>query len=172
VNPQPADPKGNAKEAGWHLEGSFSGPDGSMRVNLGSRGRALLMLFLLSDVGEDDAPTRVRVGSHLDVPPLLEPYGEVGREWMELCMVAVPASQHRPVELVTGTVGDVYLCHPFLVHSAQRHCGRTRVSWLSHRCCRPKISTSTPATQPRSRRPCLTDSACTFPTAHRSGDQP
>ena len=37
--------------------------------------RALLMLFLFSEVGEDDAPTRIRVGSHLDVPPVLAPHG-------------------------------------------------------------------------------------------------
>ena len=35
------------------------------RLNLRSRGRALLMLFLFSEVGEADAPTRILVGSHL-----------------------------------------------------------------------------------------------------------
>lgn len=115
---------GDAKEAGWHLESSFKGADGSIRVSLRSRARALLMLFLFSEVGPDDAPTRVRVGSHLDVPPLLTDYGEDGREWMSLCTQAVPASAARPVELVTGSVGDVYLCHPFLVHSAQAHRGQ------------------------------------------------
>jgi hypothetical protein len=115
---------GDAKEAGWHVEGSFTGPDGSMRVSLRSRGRALLLLFLFSDVGPDDAPTEVRVGSHLDVPPLLEGYGEGGREWMSLCLQAVETSAARPVELVTGSLGDVYLCHPFLVHSGQAHRGR------------------------------------------------
>jgi hypothetical protein len=109
---------GEPKEAGWHVEA------GTMRVSLRSRGRALLMLFLFSEVGPDDAPTRVRVGSHLDVPPLLEPFGEAGRDWMSLCEQAVAGSAHRPVELVTGSLGDVYLCHPFLVHSAQAHRGR------------------------------------------------
>jgi len=114
---------GAAKEAGWHLEASFAGPAGEWRVNLRSRGRALLMLFLFSDVGVDDAPTRVRVGSHLDVPSLLRDHADDGMEWMSLCGLAVPASRHRPVELVTGGLGDVYLCHPFLVHSAQAHRG-------------------------------------------------
>jgi len=114
---------GPAREAGWHLEASFPGAAGEWRVNLRSRGRALLMLFLFSDVGEDDAPTRVRVGSHLDVPPLLVEHGDAGMEWMSLCRLAVPAGEHRPVEQVTGTLGDVYLCHPFLVHSAQEHRG-------------------------------------------------
>jgi phytanoyl-CoA dioxygenase PhyH len=110
---------------GWHVEASYAGPQGENRLNLRSRERALLMLFLFSDVGPDDAPTRIRVGSHLDVPPLLEAHGDEGREWMSLCRDAVPASEHRPVALATGTLGDVYLCHPFLVHAAQPHRGRT-----------------------------------------------
>jgi hypothetical protein len=40
--------------------------------------RALLMLFLFSDVGPDDAPTRIRVGSHLLLPLLLAPAGDAG----------------------------------------------------------------------------------------------
>jgi hypothetical protein len=54
------------------MEGSYT-VDGEQGywLNLRSRGRALLMLFLFSEVGPDDAPTRVKVGSHLDVPPFL-----------------------------------------------------------------------------------------------------
>ncbi len=114
------DPPG---DDGWHLEGSFTGPAGDTRVSLRSRGRALLMLFLYSDVGPDDAPTRVRVGSHRDVPPLLADAGDDGREWFALCGDAVPASAGRPEALVTGTAGDVLLCHPFLVHAGQPHRG-------------------------------------------------
>jgi hypothetical protein len=116
---------GEAKEDGWHLEASFAGPDGDMRVNLRSRGRALLMLFLFSDVGFDDAPTLIRDGSHLDVPAHLQNYGDEGRSWMDLCNAVVPATANRPISLVTGSIGDVYLCHPFLIHSAQQHRGRT-----------------------------------------------
>ncbi|MCF6525261.1 phytanoyl-CoA dioxygenase family protein [Streptomyces sp. JJ36] len=108
---------------GWHLEASFAGQAGENRVNLRSRGRALLLLFLFSEIGPDDAPTRVRTGSHLDVPPLLADAGEEGREWFELCGEAVPASADRPVALATGSPGDVLLCHPFLVHAAQPHRG-------------------------------------------------
>ncbi|WP_243713205.1 phytanoyl-CoA dioxygenase family protein, partial [Actinomadura sp. 6K520] len=92
-------------------------------MNAASRGRALLMLFLFSDVGEDDAPTRIRAGSHLDVPPILAPAGDEGLPFMDLAAEAVPASEHRPVALATGQAGDVYLCHPFLVHAAQPHHG-------------------------------------------------
>ncbi|MEV4256145.1 phytanoyl-CoA dioxygenase family protein [Spirillospora sp. NPDC049652] len=113
---------------GWHIESSFPGPDPndylSYRVNLTSRGRALLVLFLFSDTEEDDAPTRVRVGSHLDVPPLLEPAGEDGLAFMEIANQAAAASEYRKVAFATGRAGDVYLCHPFLVHAAQGHRGR------------------------------------------------
>ncbi|WP_243772269.1 phytanoyl-CoA dioxygenase family protein [Actinomadura barringtoniae] len=112
---------------GWHVEGSFPGEDPSdfmsYRINLASRGRRLLMLFLFSDVGENDAPTRVRVGSHLDVPAILKGAGDEGLSFMGLARQAVPASEHRRVAYATGRAGDVYLCHPFLVHAAQPHRG-------------------------------------------------
>lgn len=119
---------------GWHLDAGFPGDDPAdffnHRVNVTSKGRALLMLFLFSEVGEDDAPTRIRAGSHLDVPPLLEPYGEDGLTMIEISELAVPATEHRPVALATGSPGDVYLCHPFLVHAAQPHRG-TRPRFLA-----------------------------------------
>ena len=59
----------DAGDTGWHVDASFGTEDPdflSWRVNSRSRGRALLMLFLFSDVSETDAPTRIRVGSHLE----------------------------------------------------------------------------------------------------------
>lgn len=111
-------------DAGWHIEGSYL-PEGANwpYTNLRSRDRSLLMLFLFSEVGEADAPTRIRVGSHLDVPPLLEPYGEEGVSGLEIAPELVAASAHRPLARATGRPGDVYLCHPFLVHAAQPHHG-------------------------------------------------
>jgi hypothetical protein len=120
--PSPDDPG----DAGWHLDASFadegSDPDDflSWRVNVHSKGRALLMLFLFSDVGELDAPTRIRVGSHLDMAQWLEPAGKAGVPVMELNL---ECSAHRPQVLAVGEAGTVYLCHPFLVHAAQPHRG-------------------------------------------------
>ena len=37
----------------------------------------------------------------------------------------LPATEHREEVLATGKAGTVYLCHPFLVHSAQEHRGET-----------------------------------------------
>jgi hypothetical protein len=94
-------------------------------VNLRSKGRALLMLFLFSDVGERDAPTRIRLGSHLRVPRLLVPAGEEGISFKELGEVAARATDGLPETTATGTAGTVFLCHPFLVHAAQPHHGLT-----------------------------------------------
>jgi hypothetical protein len=90
-------------------------------VNVTSRGRALLMLFLFSDVGIDDAPTRIRVGSPMDMARFLAPAGESGRSHMILDHMGADL----PEALATGGSGTVYLCHPFLVHAAQKHRGST-----------------------------------------------
>jgi hypothetical protein len=116
--PVDADPD----DDGWHIDGSYIGPDGGFWVNHRSDERALLMLVLLSDVGVDDAPTRIRVGSHHDPPDVLLPYGDAGVSSLE---IVLPERTHeRELALATGRAGDVYLCHPFLVHAAQRHRGR------------------------------------------------
>jgi hypothetical protein len=119
--PHPDDPG----DTGWHADASFAGEDGSWRLNLHSSGRALLMLFLFSDVGEDDAPTRILVGSHLDVPRLLEPAGDAGLSYLELAAKLEASTLKRPLALATGEAGTVYLCHPFLIHAAQQHRGVT-----------------------------------------------
>lgn len=111
-------------DAGWHIEGSYQPPgESGYWVNVHTSGRALLMLFLFTDVGERDAPTRIRVGSHMDVPAVLAPYGERGIPMMTVSSEVAAASKDRPVTLATGRAGDVFLCHPFLVHAAQPHHG-------------------------------------------------
>jgi hypothetical protein len=77
------------------------------------------MLFLFSDVGERDAPTRIRVGSHFDMARFLAPAGEAGMSHLMLDQM----SAERPEALAVGEAGTVYLCHPFLMHAAQMHRG-------------------------------------------------
>jgi len=116
--PSPDDPG----DAGWHIDPSFDIhlPDFfAWRVNVASKGRALLMLFLFSDTGEDDAPTRIRVGSHVDIARRLAPAGDAGLSLRDLAADGFTAGEGRPEALATGPAGTVYLCHPFLVHSAQ-----------------------------------------------------
>lgn len=118
---------------GWHVDVSF-GFDNSdfmeWRANVNSKGRHLLMLFLFSEVGEDDAPTRIRVGSHLDIARLLAPAGGPGLTLREMAATDYGHSADRPVAHATGSPGTVYLCHPFLVHAAQPHRG-TNVKFMA-----------------------------------------
>lgn len=127
--PSPDDPG----DAGWHIDASFGyeNPDFmTWRVNIKSKGRALLMLFLFSDVSETDAPTRIRAGSHIDIARRLKPAGDEGLSLGELASNGFQESAKRSEVLATGEAGTVYLCHPFLVHSAQPHRG-TRPRFLA-----------------------------------------
>lgn len=111
---------------GWHIDVSFGyeSPDFmEWRANVTSRGRALLMLFLFSDVEDADAPTRIRIGSHLDIARRLAPAGDAGLTLRDLAADGFAASAHRPEALAVGDAGTVYLCHPFIVHAAQPHRG-------------------------------------------------
>lgn len=104
-------------DAGWHIDGSFD-VEGEYWVNLSSRGRGLLCLFLLTDVGPLDAPTELKVGSHLDVPALLAPHGDGGIPFHGVSTVLGSTTLERPSAFATGLAGDVFVCHPFLVHRA------------------------------------------------------
>lgn len=122
--PHPED----AGDTGWHVDASFGNDDPDFlewRVNITSRGRALLMLFLFSDIGEAEAPTLIRRGSHRDIALRLAPAGEAGLSLRQL--LADGAFDEAPGDetaLATGAAGDVWLCHPFLVHAAQPHRGQ------------------------------------------------
>lgn len=111
---------------GWHVDMSFGldAPDFlEWRVNVTSRGRALLMLFLLSDTGAADAPTRIRKGSHRIIARELLPHGAEGLSLRELASDGFASTAGCEEALATGPAGTVYLCHPFLVHAAQAHRG-------------------------------------------------
>ena len=99
--PSPDDPG----DAGWHVDASFGYEDPdfmSWRVNVGSKGRALLMLFLFSDVGTEDAPTRIRVGSHVDIARVLAPAGDEGLTLRELAVNRFDETAHRDEVLATA----------------------------------------------------------------------
>lgn len=130
-----------AGDDGWHFEASFGhdAPDFlDWRTNVSSKGRALLMLFLFSDVGEDDAPTRIRVGSHLDVARYLSPAGDAGKSLRDNLAERPDWFDTGKEALATGPAGTVYLCHPFLVHAAQIHRGQT-VKFMAQPPLLPKV---------------------------------
>lgn len=136
--PSPDDPG----DAGWHIDVSFGLDDPDFlawRANVVSKGRALLMLMLFSDVGEADAPTRIRAGSHRDIARMLAPAGEAGLSLRELAANGFAETAYLPEVLATGEAGTVYLCHPFLVHAAQPHRG-TRPRFLAQPPLHPKVA--------------------------------
>ena len=120
--PSPHDPG----DAGWHVDMSFGTDDPNFmkwRVNVMSQGRALLMLFLFSDTGSNDAPTRLRKGSHQQIARQLLPHREAGLSLAELAADGFASTAYCEEAVATGQAGTVYLCHPFIVHAAQPHHG-------------------------------------------------
>jgi len=117
-----------ANDTGWHVDASFPGDTADnyleWRINIKSKARALLMLFLFSNVSHRDAPTVIKNGSHLGVAKILEPAGEKGLSFMELAQKLHALPNYKEA-LATGSAGTVYLCHPFIVHAAQDHRGET-----------------------------------------------
>jgi hypothetical protein len=115
-------------DTGWHIDSSYQ-PPGESRwfVNYRSRQRALLLLCLVSDVGPGDAPSRLLPGSHVEMARLLAPAGEQGLPGTypgQASEIPLPAWRNAEVT-ATGAAGDVFACHPFLVHAASwPHRGR------------------------------------------------
>jgi hypothetical protein len=107
-------------DRGWHIDLNTPTPDGSWRLS--GRPHTLLVLTLLSEVGRDDAPTRIRVGSHRDVAAVLT---EEAVAFEDSGPLIDEASAGRPVAYATGRPGDRYVVHPFTAHAADEHRGRT-----------------------------------------------
>ncbi|WP_306214415.1 phytanoyl-CoA dioxygenase family protein [Actinoplanes sp. RD1] len=104
-------------DAGWHIEGSWWGGT-EYWCDVRSRHRGLLALFLFSDVGPGDAPTKLIPGSHLYAAAALATRGEKGMPGGDVPGLLRPSTFVRTTAEATGTAGDVYLCHPFIVHTA------------------------------------------------------
>ncbi|BCJ41097.1 phytanoyl-CoA dioxygenase [Actinoplanes ianthinogenes] len=104
-------------EVGWHIEGSWWGGS-EYWANVHSKARGLLALFLFSDVGPDDAPTRLILGSHRYAAAALATRGEPGMPGGDVPSLLRPSTFCRTTAEATGAAGDVYLCHPFIVHTA------------------------------------------------------
>ena len=77
--------------------------------------RVLLMLFLYDDVTEINAPTQLWVGSHKLVAPVL--FANKGNFMRSEDVTEQIPFKDLPVAFATGNAGDVYLCHPFTVHT-------------------------------------------------------
>ena len=109
-----------ADDRGWHIDLNTPGDDGTWLVS--SRPRTVLVLTLLSEVTLDDAPTRIRAGSHHDTARVL---GDEPLSAEDAAALVEPASASRPVHHATGMPGDMYVLHPFTVHAGNEHRGST-----------------------------------------------
>lgn len=120
---------GPVEDDGWHIDVSFAGPESdpndflSWRANVISHGRGLLMLFLFTEVSDANGPTRIRIGSHRIIARRLQPFGDAGLSLRDMAANDFSETKDCETALVTGAAGTVYLCHPFLVHAAQRNSG-------------------------------------------------
>ncbi len=135
--PSPDDPG----DAGWHVDVSFGQehPDFmEWRANVASDGRALLLLMMFSDVGPDDAPTRLRLGSHRIIARRLAPHGAAGLSLRALASDGFAESAGCAEAAAVGAAGDVWLCHPFVAHAAQPHRG------VAHEGARPRFMAQPP----------------------------
>ena len=88
-------------------------------MNYRSKGRALLLLCLVSDVGMDDPPSRLLPGSHLEMSRLLFPAGDEGLPGAYEGQSQIPLPESKGAQMfATGSAGDVFILHPFSVHAA------------------------------------------------------
>ncbi|MGV0835205.1 phytanoyl-CoA dioxygenase family protein [Mycolicibacterium thermoresistibile] len=107
-----------AEDRGWHIDLNTPLPDGRWAVS--RHPHTLLLLTLLSDVGPDDAPTRIRVGSHRIAAAAL-PVDSI--DHLEAGRLVDATTVDCPVVGATGQPGDMYLLHPLTVHAADIHRG-------------------------------------------------
>lgn len=144
--PCPADPG----DTGWHIDPSFGyeHPDFlEWRANVTSQGRALLLLFLFSDIGPDDAPTRIRRGSHLEIARQLEPAGAPGLTLRALAADGFASSSHCPETLATDRPARSTSVTPSWFMPPKATAAGILASWPSRR-----SSPRTPQARTRGRR--------------------
>lgn len=120
----------------WHIDVFERGPQTtdedllSWRASPRCGGVGLLVLLLLSDVTDTDAPTALRAGSHHAVARHLAATGDDGLALGDLLARGIAAdTADAAVALTTGPAGAAYLCHPMLVHAALANTGDGPSYW-------------------------------------------
>ena len=109
--------EGPPPDTGWHVEGNWMGAE-EYHTDLWSTGRGLFAMILLTDTGLEDSPMGMLPGSHLAVPAVLAPCGAEGMGGNALVAKLDPSVLTRRAAYAVGRAGDVYVCHPFLVHTS------------------------------------------------------
>jgi hypothetical protein len=105
-----------ARPDGWHVDGMY-------HHTLTSPNQGLLGIMMFSEIVAHGAATAIMPGSHRDVARVLAeapdglPLKEMGQR--------TNALDDRPIIELTGSPGDVALCHPFMRHSGTANYGTT-----------------------------------------------
>jgi hypothetical protein len=100
-----------ASDALWHIDGDW------FTHHVTSGEQVLTPIFLWSDVGIDDSPTLLAVGSHVDVARLLADHEPEGVSGAHIGQVVDSTVARHELAAATGEAGDLIVCHPFLAHS-------------------------------------------------------
>lgn len=109
----------NAK-TNWHVDGNW------FRHFLDSPEQGLLTFSIWSDIGPRGGGTLIAPDSVPKIAQFLAERPE-GVELHEMPFGQIISECHDLVE-ITGEVGDVVLCHPFMLHAnSQNHSGRPRM---------------------------------------------
>ena len=111
-------------DAGWHIEASYES-DGHWQVNIRFPGTRPAGAVPVQRRGRRQRADPAAAWLAPDAARVLAPAGDAGLAWTEAAQAAARVSAARPTTLATGRAGDVFLCHPFLVHAASwPHAGR------------------------------------------------
>lgn len=102
--------------SGWHVDG------GGQRT-LTAPTQALIAIMLFSDITPGAGGTALRVGSHRATARILQDADPEGLTVTQLNQRAAMATADFPVVEAQGQVGDVLLCHGYIVHSASTNLG-------------------------------------------------
>jgi hypothetical protein len=114
-----------ASDTLWHVDGDW------FTHHVTSGEQVLTPIFLWDDVGIDDSPTLLAVGSHLGVARLLADHEPEGVAGTHIGQVVDSTVARDEVAAATGEAGDLIVCHPFLAHSVNP-AGPTRPRFISN----------------------------------------
>jgi hypothetical protein len=114
-----------ASDTLWHIDGDW------FTHHVTSSEQVLTPIFLWSDVGIDDSPTLLAVGSHVDVTRLLAEHEPEGVSGAHIGQVVDSTVARHEVAAATGEAGDLIVCHPFLAHTINP-AGPTRPRFISN----------------------------------------
>lgn len=119
-------------QTGWHVDGQ------QFHHHITSPDQGLLPIFLFSDVEPGDGGTAISVGSHQVTARIL---AEAEPEGLDVYQLARRVAAHARDNVLeaTGQAGDVFVMHPFMLHSRSMNTGN-RVRFI----CNPCISLQEP----------------------------